>query len=54
MDYGSFNHGSYIDHGFNYGSWIIDHGLWITDYGSFNHIDYHIGSCWIILDHTGS
>ena len=24
------------------------------DYGSFNHCDYHIGSCWIIPDHTGS
>ena len=50
MDYGSFN----------YGSWIIDHSIMdhfnsmIMDYGSFNHIDYHIGSCWIILDHTGS
>ena len=48
MDYRSFNHGSYIDHGL----WIIQ--LWIMDYRSFNHIDYHIESCWIILDHIGS
>ena len=26
----------------------------IMDYGSFNHMDYHIGSCLIIPDHTGS
>ena len=38
--------------------WIMDHSIMdhfnsmIMDYGSFNNTDYHIGSCWIILDQT--
>ena len=54
MDYRSFNHGSYIDHGLwiiqlwimDYRSWIMDHGLWIIQ-------SYRL-SYWIMLDYTRS